>query len=146
MSWKEVKAKIKEIKDANRELTQKYRDELRAYCKAQKDHEEWTRLPEEEREETPEPIIPDKPTEPTLAELPDWRDTWKYGDKVRGVGNCGGKPCIEWGENISPEEKVLVETLVTTPHKWAQKVEYILDNPPTQEDLELLQRLKPLLD
>ena len=145
MSWKEIKAEIKKTKDANRALTEKYRDELKEYNAQTRAHEEWTRLPEEEKTETAEPAVPDEPLEPKLAPLPDWRNTWKYGNKIRGIGNCAGQPCIDWGPDITFDEMELIEALVTSPHKWAERVERILDNPPTKEDLELLKRIKPLL-
>jgi len=74
----------------------------------------------------------------------DWRDQWKYGDKVRGVGRCADAPCFEWGINITDQEKKVVSAVMTNPSKWAKRVEDLFDNPPDAQEIKIFKVLKRL--
>lgn len=72
----------------------------------------------------------------------DWRDVWKYGDVVRGVGVCANTPCFEWGPSATPDQKDMLESLTDNTSKWASQVEAILDDPPTETEKALLKKMK----
>ena len=77
------------------------------------------------------------------ANSKDWRDLWKYGSIVRGVG-MKDDINIDFGKDATTEQKSLLEDCIQSPNKWAKAVEELLDNPPTATEQSILKRLKYL--
>jgi len=72
----------------------------------------------------------------------DWRDHWKYGDILRGVGLAAGEPTFDWGPGATQEQKDLIADAISSPTKWASRVEDLLDNPPTDAERAALRMMK----
>lgn len=64
------------------------------------------------------------------AENRDWRDQWRYGDVIRGLGLADDTITFDWGVDATEEQKGLITTHITSLSKWARRVEELLDNPP----------------
>lgn len=60
----------------------------------------------------------------------DWRDQWKYGDVVRGMG-LGDGILIDWGPSATAQQKALIQDGIQGLSRWAAQVENILDSPPS---------------
>lgn len=75
-------------------------------------------------------------------EARDWRDRWKYGQVVRGLGLKGGDLIVDWGPDATPGQKKVLEASIHGLSKWARKVEEVLDRPPPPGHLEILKTIK----
>jgi len=71
-----------------------------------------------------------------------WQDRWKYGNIVRGVGINADGINIHFGSDATPQQQTLLNAIITNMSKWAQKIEHILDNPPTAEEQQILKTIK----
>jgi len=79
----------------------------------------------------------------------DWRDEWKYGNKLRAVLHKE-RISFTWGRNITDQEKELITLLIEDSSKWARKAERIFDGLAIKEMdsrlLVVLREIKRLRD
>lgn len=140
LGWNEAREPVRAAKQEHRAWRDTYKawkQDHKAWLKEKRDHDEAIK-----REETVEPLRnePVEPVMPDLPVIPKWRDLWKYGGVIKGMGCC--PITFDWGPDATPEQKSLLEDCINSMSKWASKVEAILDNPPDAETRKVLREIK----